>query len=198
MAYRLTPPDAFGRLSSKIASEVRSALNDSLSYAEREVKTRLSGPTGNASLSVRTNKLRSSARGRELKGGPPPRPMVARFYPENPPPYAHIHEKGGTITPKAAQHLTLPLPAVTGGIASRRHGLRIRDFPGGFFFRSRAGNLIYARSQGRGLPPRALFLLRKSVRIPARPVWSESAKAIAPKVEARFRQAVNAIVQVVR
>lgn len=195
MAYRLTPPEPFQKLAARISSEIRSALNDSLSMAEREVKTRYSGPTGSASLSVRTGKLRTSARGRELRGGPPPRPMVARFFSQNPPPYAHIHEHGGTITPKAAQYLTIPLPGATGLTAGRGPGRRIRDFPGGFFFRSRAGNLIYARGRGRGLPPLTLFLLRKSVRIPARPVWSESAKAIAPAIASRFRRAVDAIVR---
>lgn len=79
--------------------------------------------------------------------------------------YGPIHEFGGTITPKRAQWLTVPLPAAMtpAGVVKGR----ARDFPSTFVARSRAGNLIiFQRGVGGGVTP--LFVLKKKVTIPAR------------------------------
>ena len=70
--------------------------------------------------------------------------------------YARILERGGTIRPKRVQYLTIPFPGVKG---------RARNYRDAFVFKSRAGNLILAQRQGAGLKP--LFILKKSVQIPA-------------------------------
>jgi hypothetical protein len=199
MPARLTPPGGFKKANAIIERELRLALRDSMSLAEREVKRRYTGPTsrgGEARLGVRTDVLRTSARGREVKGGPPPVPIEARFYAVNPPKYAHAHENGAVITPRSGKYLAIPLPGATGNTASRRSGVRIRDFPGGFFYRSARGKLLYARRYAKAI--QNLFVLVTSVVIPKRPVWQESARSIAPAVEARNQTAIARIVGALR
>ena len=71
--------------------------------------------------------------------------------------YARILEKGGTITPKRKQWLTVPLPGVKGWA---------RDYTDAFIIKSKKGNLLIVERKGkRGLKP--LFVLKKSVKIPA-------------------------------
>ena len=86
-------------------------------------------------------------------GGPP----VSKFM--------VIHETGGTIRPKRAKFLTVPLQAALSfrGVPLKR---RARDWPNTFVATSRRGNLlIFQRRGGRIIP---LYALKKSVRIPAR------------------------------
>jgi hypothetical protein len=81
--------------------------------------------------------------------------------------YASIQDEGGVIT-KKNKMLTIPIGGVQG---------TIKNYPGGFFIKSRQGNVLYvvrkwAKDRGgasyhqtSGLIP--LFLLRNSVTIPA-------------------------------
>jgi len=86
-----------------IYREMDHALTNSMNAIERTVKLRYTGPTGSASLSVQSDRLRSSVR-REKKGGPWPAPIEARVYMPPPseggPVYARIHEFGGVIRPR--------------------------------------------------------------------------------------------------
>lgn len=70
--------------------------------------------------------------------------------------YARILERGGTIRPKRVQYLTIPLPGVKGWA---------RNYENAFFIKSKKGNLLLVQSEGKGLKP--LFVLKKSVQIPA-------------------------------
>ena len=70
--------------------------------------------------------------------------------------YARILERGGTIRPKRVQYLTIPLPGVKGWA---------RNYENAFFIKSKKGNLLLVQSKGKGLKP--LFVLKKSVQIPA-------------------------------
>lgn len=73
--------------------------------------------------------------------------------------YAQIQDKGGTITPKRGQYLTIPLGGTRGSP---------RNHPGGFFIKSKAGNLLYVIKTGKtGIKP--LFVLKKSVTLRAKP-----------------------------
>lgn len=76
-----------------------------------------------------------------------------------------VHEKGATIRPKRAQYLTIPLPAAmdSRGVPLRK---RARDWDNTFVARSRKGNLLIFRKEGRGIVP--LYVLKKEVRIPPR------------------------------
>lgn len=75
--------------------------------------------------------------------------------------YAAIHQFGGTIRPINARALTVPLPAAT-------LGRRARDYKNTFV----AKGVIFQK-QGSEIVP--LFVLKKSVKIPARPfmVWQD-------------------------
>jgi len=73
--------------------------------------------------------------------------------------YADIQERGGTIRPKGHPFLTIPMPGVKG---------RIANFPGGFFFKSKKGNLLYSGPTGKGGKLKPLFLLKPQVTLPAR------------------------------
>jgi hypothetical protein len=73
--------------------------------------------------------------------------------------YASIQDQGGVIKAKK-KYLTIPLGSTKG---------LIRNFPGGFFFKSAAGNVLYALRVGSKRNPKIkpLFLLREQVTLPA-------------------------------
>lgn len=78
---------------------------------------------------------------------------------------ASTQEFGGTIRPTRSKYLTIPLPAaMTPSGVLRRPA---RQWQNTFFFRSKAGNLILARSLGKGaLEP--LFVLKREVTLKPR------------------------------
>lgn len=73
--------------------------------------------------------------------------------------YASIQDVGGTIH-KKDKMLTIPL--------GKTKGL-IRNYPGGFFFKSKRGNLLYAVKVGGKKNPKILplFILKDQVTLPA-------------------------------
>lgn len=83
--------------------------------------------------------------------------------------YASIQDAGGTIKAKKKK-LTIPLGSTKG---------LIRNFPGGFFFKSKAGNLLYAQRVGKGKRARIkpLFVLKDQVTLPATHWFSGTADA---------------------
>jgi len=87
-------------------------------------------------------------------------------------PYGLIHETGGTIRPKSKQFLTIPLPgALTPSGVLRKSAAELQQNPSPFdttFIHD--GTIIGDRNDN--LTP--LFILRKSVEIPARR-WASSA-----------------------
>jgi len=82
--------------------------------------------------------------------------------------YAAMLALGGTIVPTRAKYLTIP-------IAKEARGKRIREFPGGYFFKGPSGALLYAirRRKGRGkarhTESTVLYVLKKSVRLNPHP-----------------------------
>lgn len=74
-------------------------------------------------------------------------------------PIAITHHRGATIRPKNVNWLTLPFPGVTG---------RARDYENTFVGRGAQGGLIIFQNQEDG-SIKPLFLLKKQVKIPARP-----------------------------
>lgn len=117
----------------------------------RKISKRLSGDV----LDVNTGRLRSSltyeesADTLEISAGGGPGEVD----------YAAIHERGGTIVPKKKKFLTIPFP---GGPADTKVPKRAADFEDTFV----AKGIIF-RKKGKGFEP--LFILKKSVTIPARP-----------------------------
>lgn len=76
-----------------------------------------------------------------------------------------IHESGGTVRPRSAQYLTVPLPAAldASGVPVKKSA---RDWDKTFVMRSKNGNLIVARRDGRKVVP--LYLLVRQVVIAPR------------------------------
>lgn len=79
--------------------------------------------------------------------------------------YARIQELGGTITPKRAKFLTIPLPAALDSSGCPLKS-KARDWPNTFCARSKAGNLLIFQRRGKMIVP--LYVLRTSVTIPPR------------------------------
>ncbi len=93
------------------------------------------------------------------------------------PPYAGINEKGGTIRPKKAKALKVPLPGIKGVAA---------NYPDAFIIKSKKGNTLLVESRGKkGLRP--LFVLKKSVKIPARHWLSQSKNEMKPDLQKLMR-----------
>lgn len=76
--------------------------------------------------------------------------------------YAEIHERGGWIVPKKARALTIPFPGVKGVAANYRANSFIIKKQNG----ANVGMIATVTGKRGKLKP--LFLLRKSVRLPAR------------------------------
>lgn len=157
-----------GRMPERITPALIKALNAYvIDLRDHVVTQKLSGQV----LKVRTGALRSSfmpvfAR---RKGG-----MIWAGVGTNVK-YARIHELGGTITPKRAKALTVPMPGVRG---------RAKDYEDTFI----AKGMIFQR-QEKGIE--ALFALKKSVTMPSRPYIVPSIEETAPLLEAALDKAIN-------
>lgn len=102
----------------------------------------------------------------------------------NPMKYAALQNFGGTVTPKSAKFLAIP-------IAKMPKSAKPRDFKNTFFAKSRAGNLILFENlgtKGRGKNKtaniRPLFVMKTSVTIKPRPFmkWFPEMKAKAQEI----------------
>ncbi len=125
--------------------------------------TRLSGPTTPASLSVRTGALRRSIRHEVVQTGRYAYTLIGVI--GQGVPYARIHEFGGTIEPKKAKHLAIPLQR------GAKTAFGPSAYPGKLtFIKSKAGNKLLAEVTGRGTRRRIkpVFVLKKQVVVPAR------------------------------
>lgn len=133
------------------AADIREPLADFGERMVRKISKRLSGDA----LDVNTGRLRSSltyeetASSLEISAGGGPGEVD----------YAAIHHYGGVIKPKKKKFLTIPFP---GGPADTKVPKRASDFEDTFV----AKGIIF-RKLGKGIQP--LFILKKSVTIPARP-----------------------------
>ena len=85
--------------------------------------------------------------------------------------YMRIQELGGVITAKNAAHLTIPLDAAKTAKGVARFSAR--DVIGnpqsfGFWGTFTAKRVIFGRTRDRGVSPTPLFVLKRSVTLPAR------------------------------
>lgn len=92
-------------------------------------------------------------------------------------PYAIIHEFGGTVTAKNSKFLTIPLDANKTGAGVMRQNARQVIDAGGHTFMSKRGNMIIAGKDG--VP---MFVLKRSVTIPARLGFRDEAAKMALKI----------------
>jgi len=144
---------------------------------EREVKILMSGRL----LKVRTGKTRASVTAEIDKNK-----NLGRVGTKHP--GSRLLEVGGTIRPKKAKFLTIPLP----GEASTGAGMvrRAKDYYGVFPLRTSKG-MILMGSRTPNRPAAPIFILRKSATIKAHPVWKTAQQTTEPAILKRG----NAIVQ---
>jgi phage gpG-like protein len=96
--------------------------------------------------------------------------------------YAGIHITGGTITPRRARYLAIPLAPAALTPAGVPRFSSPRQVSGLFVIRSKAGNLLLVRRHRRGLQP--FFLLVRSVTIPQRDYFSGPRQELIVSVKA--------------
>ena len=94
---------------------------------------------------------------------------------------AALLEYGGTVTPKKAKALAIPTRAARVGVGGT---VGPRYFPKGelFPYKAKSGVGTLAR-KGSGGKLEVMFILKKSVKIKARPTVKKTEKKMAPKVE---------------
>lgn len=132
------------------AQDLRRPLADFGERLVRKISKRLSGQA----LKERTGRLKGSLAHEETRDT-----LEVSAGGADEVDYAAIHHFGGTIRPKKSKSLTIPFP---GGPADKRVPLRAADFNDTFV----AKGIIF---QKRGEHIEPLFILRKSVTIPASP-----------------------------
>ena len=184
----MTPAELSTRLevlARTLPDQLRRTLVVSALDAEAEAKQ-----NATTRLNVRTGRLRASIQGTvEQDGGGSFSIVLRAGTPDGGRvPYARIHEEGGTIRPKRGRFLKIPVgPALTGAGVSRLPPGRNGDFR--FVPTPRGGVLV-------GRDGKVWYVLRREVRIPARPYLAPALAAAAPRLAASLdrlvRQAVGA------
>lgn len=111
-------------------------------------------------------------------------------------PYARIHEEGGTIRPKKAQFLKIPVgPALTGaGVprlpARRGAGGRSQKAQSALRFAPTAKGGVLIAPDGQ-----VWYVLRRQVTIPARPYLAPALRAVEPQLQTGLDRLVRAAVE---
>lgn len=157
-------------LKRKIPFKTIDGIRKATLVVERQIKENL---TGGNPLRVQGGILRASFSSRvfNVEGG-------VRGIVGSPVKYAAIHERGGTITPKRAKALTIPIAPE----AKRR---KARDFPDLFIWKHHEGEggaFLVQPTPGGGF--KIIFQLRSSVFIPPRRYITKAMKITGPKVVA--------------
>lgn len=106
--------------------------------------------------------------------------------------YARIQEYGGTVVPKKAKYLAIPLPAA---LDSRGVPIKLspRQWDNTFISKSKAGNLIIFRREGKKVTP--LYVLKDKVYIPPRLGLRDTIKSGMPLLVDR---AMNAMLRAIK
>lgn len=167
---------------------LRSQLRLGLRAVEAALETEAKGLAGQR-MKVRSGKLRHSITaklvdkqfGFELTLGA----GGARL------PYARIQEFGGTIVPRVARWLRIPLPPALTGQGLDRYPGRLREVaPGEFHIRrSKAGRFLLFRNDDRGGPP--WYVLKDRVTLPARFYLRDAVANNLRRLDAETRKAVR-------
>lgn len=159
-----------------IDEEQTRAVRAAAIVVENEVKRQLT----NRSLNVDTGSLRASFTSAVFVVGGEVRGVVG-----SPLKYARIHETGGTIRPKNARALTVPL-----SLKARRG--RAQDFADAFILNTADGRAFLVQPDGDGLE--FLYVLKDQVTIPRRPYLSRASKVSNERVAALVGGAVARVV----
>jgi phage gpG-like protein len=102
-------------------------------------------------------------------------------------PYAQIQEYGGTIVPVKAQYLAIPIGDTLTPAGVPRFGPREAEAAGYKTFIAK--NIIFGTKPGEAATP--LFVLKKSVDIPARPFMRPAFDHFKPKIIQDISQAIG-------
>lgn len=160
--------------------------------------------SGGSTLSVGTGTLRRSIRVNENENvGLRPKVVVkagGRSSAGNVP-YAAIHEFGGVILPRNVKYLPVPLPWAQQRAKQirRKAGATLRNARNLTLIKSKRGNLLLAEMTGKGKGRRMspVFILKKSVRMTARPYMRPSLVESRPKmlsnIKSEIRKAIRTI-----
>lgn len=142
---------------------------------ERQLKLNASGRY----LKVRSGHLRNSIQSKVIRDTGELRSVVgSNVRSGRRLPYASIHEEGGTIRPKRAQWLAVPLPsALTPSGVLRK---KPTEWDNTFFRKSKAGNLILFQKQGKKIVP--LFIMKKRVTVPASKYMSRTIREMKSRI----------------
>lgn len=169
---------------------VQRSIRLGMALLERTVKDNISGPilyrrTGNLAKSIRTDV------------GEEGEMMYAALTTDNRVPYALIHERGGTITPKKARHLYIPAGQVGPKSSARPQG-QTAESPREWF--NKGMFLWPTKKSGKGEPRvavvsvkgrlRVIFILKKSVTIPARRYIARSIESTRDQIQTLIRDAL--------
>lgn len=185
-----------GRAVGETRSALERAVQRSSVLLSRETRLQLSGKGGSDPflgrkgaaapfLGVRSGGTRSriTPGGRVYRSGNTYTSAVG-----SPDAYMKTHEEGGTITPKSSKFLRIPLAAAqTSAGVDRQAGRGLRSVPDLFVVRTLGGRLLIARNRGRGLNRgrvEFLYLLVRSVTLPARRPFAAVRNRVAPTVNA--------------
>ncbi len=117
-------------------------------------------------------------------------------------PYGAIQEEGGTIVPKTAQALTIPLAAMlTANGVARGTARQVRDNPGAFGYAAtfipKGHHVIMGKALGKGASVIPLFALVTSVILPARHYLATTLVQEWPWIADQLEAITGDIVQVV-
>lgn len=171
-----------GRLSKEVRERGAQAVTR-LTYALREEARKKYGESG---LHVRTGALKSSIVALPIEREE--HCITGKVVAGQKLRYARIQEYGGTIKPKKAKFLAIPLNAVKTAAGVARFSPREAAAAGYPHTFVRSGVLF--GKQGDQVVP--LFALRRSVTLPARPYMRPALEAMRPKIEEGIRAAVAA------
>ena len=192
MADDLTPAEFAALLratveSGRLAEVVRVSMVETGQVATAKAKLALA--SGGRGPDTRSGALRNSIRHTVDKGptGPEMSLSAGGRFGGNDVRYARIHELGGTIRPKRAKSLAIPLPAArTGAGVSGRPGPR--DVPGLRFVPTPGSPRVVAVLVNES--NQVMFYLHKSVTIPARPYLKPSMDQAVQGFRARLGSAM--------
>ena len=189
---KITP--TLAKVKDKLHREDVAALKDAQRIAFRAIQARLGGPTTAGSLSRRTSNYASKVQFSQLfvSGGKLAASVhLNRYGGKYDPPYAITHELGMTIRPTNGRYLAIPLRGLRGNTAAAKFSMSPRNYPNGFFFTSRKGNLIFAVKDGKKGRLIPLFVMKTSVKIPRRPVWKLAREDSRGPILARYDLALS-------
>ncbi len=168
-------------LKRKIPFKTIDGIRKATLLVERQIKENL---TGGNPLRVQGGILRASYSSRVFNVASGVRGIVG-----SPVKYAAIHEHGGTIRPKRAKALTVPIAPE----AKRRSA---RDFPDLFIWKHHEGEggaFLAQPIPGGGF--KLMYQLRSSVFIPPRRYISKAMRVTGPKVLALVGNKIGQVIQ---